>query len=219
MDAWQAVLIAFGGQVALLGLLGWLAKSFGSQLLAKDLKAFESRLAAASNETTERLKHELQLISLEHEVQFSRLQERRATVIAALHSRLLEFQWAAESLVSVVQLRDGPTQQEKYAVAMAKSARFFQAFSKNRIFLPDAVCDQIEDFLKGMRSRAITIGVYADVNQFAPGHVHREKIEKWIAASEYFDSEVPKARKAIENEFRKLLGDKVRAPETAPTSP
>ena len=205
MNPWQSILLAFGGNAALLVVLAWLARSFGSQLLAKDLEKFKASLASASSEASERLKHELQIASLEHQVRFSKLHERRAEVITALYGLLVEVQWAGQSLVAIAEFGGEPSKQEKYVTAMNKSAEFFREFDKNRIFLPDHVCQQIEEFLRGMRTRVIRFGVYSQTNDYAPDHVIKEKFDTWVKASEYFDTEVPIARRALETELRNML--------------
>ena len=50
MTPWQSILLALGGNAALLLVLGFLARSLGSQLLAKDLEKFKAQLASASSE-------------------------------------------------------------------------------------------------------------------------------------------------------------------------
>lgn len=205
MNPWQSILLALGGNAALLVVLAWLARSFGSQLLAKDLERFKASLAATSSETAERLKHDLQLASLEHSVRFSKLHEKRAEVIATLYKLLVEVQWAGQNLVSIVEFGGEPPKQEKYVTAINKSAEFYREFDKNRIFLPEPVCRQIEEFLTGMRSRVIQFGAYTDVNEYAPDHVHRDKLKVWQTASEFFDEEVPLTRRALEEELRSML--------------
>ena len=108
MDIWQSLLLALGGNATLLLLLGWLARSFGSQLLAKDLEQFKAGLASASSEASERLKHELQMNSIEHEVRFSKLHERRAEVIASLYTLLVEVQCAGQNFVALVDFAGEP---------------------------------------------------------------------------------------------------------------
>ena len=205
MDAWQSILLAIGGNAALLVALAWLARSFGSQLLAKDLEKFKTSLSTASSEASERLKHELQLVAHEHQVRFSKLHERRAEVITNLYALLVEAQWAGQSFVSVVEFGGEPPKQEKYATAMNKFAEFFRQFDKNRIFLPETVCQQLDEFLQGMRRRVIHFGVYVQTNDHAPSHVVKEKHEAWSNASDYFDTELPAARRALENELRAML--------------
>ena len=73
------LLLAFGGNAALLAVLGWLARSLLGQVFAKDLERFKSDLAAASSAATEKLKHEFQLVAQEHQVLVSKLHERCAS--------------------------------------------------------------------------------------------------------------------------------------------
>ena len=205
MDAWQSIVLAVGGNAALLVALAWLARSFGFQLLAKDLETFKASLSTASSEASERLKHQLQMVAHEHQVRFSKLHERRAEVITNLYALLVEAQWAGQSFVSVVEWGGEPPKEEKYTTAMNKFAEFFREFDKNRIFLPEAVCQQLDDFLQGMRKRVIHFGVYVQTDDYAPDHVIKEKYEVWSGASEYFDTELPAARKALETELRGML--------------
>src|SRR5882762_456564 len=131
MDPWQSVLLAFGGNAALLLLLGWLARSLGSQLLAKDLEKFKSDLATTSSSAAEQLKHELAVAALEHNVKFSKLHERRAEVVAEAYGLLVEAHWASQSFVSLMEWVGEPPKQEKYVTAMNKSAEFYRYFDKN----------------------------------------------------------------------------------------
>lgn len=205
MDAWKSILLALGGNAALLIVLAWLARSFGSQLLAKDLEKFKMSLNSASSEASERLKHELQIVAHEHQVRFSKLHERRAEVITSLYGLLVEAQWAGQSFVSVVEWVGEPPKEQKYAAAMNKFAEFFREFDKNRIFLPESVCRQLDDFLHNMRKRVIHFGVYVQTNQYASDQVIKEKYEVWSKASEHFDRELPEARRALESELRAML--------------
>ena len=206
MQTWQIILVAFGGNAGLLLVLGWLARSLGSQLLAKDLEKFKADLAAASSSTSERLKHDLQVTALEHQVRFSRLHERRAEVIAELYSLLVEAQLASHRFVSTGDYAGDPPKREKYATAMNKAADFYRYFDKNRIYLPEKLCDKLETFNKNMRSRVMEFGAYVSVDEAsAPDQFIVRKLEVWSTASEYFDKEVPLARTALETELRQIL--------------
>lgn len=205
MDAWQTIILAIGSNGALLVVLAWLARSLGAQLLAKDLETFKANLSAASSEESERLKHQLQMVAHEHQVRFTKLHERRADVIANLYALLAEAQWAGHSFVALMQWAGEPPLNEKYSIAMNKFAEFYREFDRNRIFLPENICQQLDAFLQGMRKRVIHFGVYVDTNSHAPEHVVKEKLNVWKVASEYFDTELPAARRALESELRSML--------------
>ena len=76
-------------------------------------------------------------------MQFSKLHERRAEVIAELYGLLVETEWASKGFVSS---RDAP-QEEKYVTAMNKAAEFYWYFEKNRIYLPQPLCEQLEQVI------------------------------------------------------------------------
>lgn len=207
MNSWQTILLAFGGNAVLLGVLGWLARSLGSQLLAKDLERFRSELTAASSIATERLKHDLQIVTLEHQVRFSKMHERRAEVVAELYGHLVEAQWASQDLVALMEWAGEPSKQEKYTVAMKQAAEFYRYFDKNRIYLPQQLCEQLEEFIRNVRRRVIEFGVYVAKDEaHLPDQAREKKYETWMKSAEYFDTAVPKARRALEVELRAIIG-------------
>ena len=84
MDPWQTILLAAGGNVAFLAVLGWLGKSLLDKLIVRETKQFESDLKAKTDAAIEQLKSDLQIRSIEHQVRFSKLHEKRAVVIAEI---------------------------------------------------------------------------------------------------------------------------------------
>src|SRR5690606_27647479 len=100
MAAWQTIVLALGGNLALVAVLGWLSKSLISQLLAKDIESFKIALKSESESASEKLRHELEKAMIEHQVRFSKLHEKRAEVIAELYSLLVQAYWDLQSFVS-----------------------------------------------------------------------------------------------------------------------
>jgi hypothetical protein len=103
VEAWQTVLLAFGGNAALLAVLGVLGKSLLDKAITRDTKQFETDLKAKSDSVIERLRNDLQIRTVEHQVRFSRLHEKRGTVIAELYGLLVEMLWEAESFLSLIE--------------------------------------------------------------------------------------------------------------------
>jgi hypothetical protein len=205
MSAWETLLVVFGGNAALLLAAAWFARSLVGQLLAKDLERFKSELVSASSIATERTKHELQMAAQERSVRFTKLHEKRGEVIAETYGLLVEVQWASQDFASPMEWAGEPSKNEKYGMALKKSAEFFRYFDRNRIYLPPE-CEQLEAFLKGMRSKVIGFGVYLTHDEaYMPDEGIRKKHEAWIEASRYFDEEVPKARLGLEKELRQLI--------------
>src|SRR4051812_19160277 len=99
MELWQSLLVAVGGNAALLLVLAFLGRSLLSVLLAKDVEEFKAKLQADSQTTMVKLQADLQQTAVEHEVRFSRLHEKRARVLAELYKLLVVANWEADNFV------------------------------------------------------------------------------------------------------------------------
>ena len=199
--------MVIGGNAALLGVLGWLARSLLGQLFAKDLERFKADLASASTAASARLTHELTLAAQEHQIVASRLHEKRAQVIAEVYALLVEVQWASQDFTSPVSFVGESTKQEKYIAAMNKAADFFRYFDKNRIYLPPSVCGQLDAFLQVMRQHVIGFGVWVRLEESNLTEQSMQlKQDAWAKAAKYFATDAPAARVALEAELRSIIG-------------
>ena len=209
MSPIEALLIALGGNIVLLGAAGWLVRSLVNKLLQQDLEKHKSKLALESHRQIEHLKHELQLSAFERQVTLSKLHEKRAEVIALVYSRISTAYMESATLVSPIKLTGGDSPQQEYVRAMNAMARFFRYFERNKIYVPESTCAQIEELVRGMRSKVIGIGSYLkyDDARLPPAALDR-KLEKEDEAWDYFHEKVPAATRALERDLRVLLGEK-----------
>ncbi len=140
-------------------------------------------------------------------MRFSKLHEKRAEVIATLYSLLVQAYWDLSSFVSLMEWAGEPTKQDKYVSAMNSVADFYRYFDKHRIYIPETLCLQIDEFVQEMRSRAIGFGVYVKYDdETLPDHAYEKKHKAWEQAWEYFEKKVPETKTALENELRGILG-------------
>ena len=189
MELWQSLLVAFGGNAAVLLVLGFLGRSLMSAVLAKDLEKFKAGLQQAG---------------IEHQIRFSKLHEKRATVLAELYKLLVEASWRASDFTSPVQFGD-PDRKQQYVDALNSSAAYFRFFDQHRIWLPTKLCDPLEDFSRQLRISTIQLGVYLQIPNPTEKTL-QEQSKVWDEAWEAVSSDIPKLRSAIEAEFRTLLG-------------
>lgn len=207
METWQTILIAFGGNAALLAVLGVIGKSLLDKLIVRDTKQFETDLKAKSDAAIEHLKNELQLKTIEHQIRFSRLHEKRAEVIAELNGFFVEALWEAESFLSPIEWSGEPTKQEKHIAAMNKLSHLYRYFDKHRIYLPPELCGSLEKLVIEVRELVINFGVYVEYHEDSLNDsTQKEKREAWSAGWKAIKNQVPLARQSLENEFRSLLG-------------
>lgn len=207
METWQTILLAFGGNAALLAVLGVIGKSLLDKLIVRDTKQFESDLQAKSNAVIERLKNELQLKAIEHQVRFSRLHDKRADVIAELYGFFVEALWEAESFLLPMEWNGEPNKKEKYVAAMNKLTDLYRYFDKNRIYLSLDLCSSLEVLVMEVKSLVINFCIYFDCpSDSLNNSTQQEKREAWSAGWKTIKNQVPLARQNLENEFRYLLG-------------
>lgn len=207
MEIWQSILLAIGGNTALLAVLAFVAKSLFEKVLTRDTKKFESDLKAKSDAEIERLKNQLQIRSTEHQVRFSRLHERRAETIAKLYGLLVEALWAAESFLSPVGWVGEPSMKEKHASAMNKLVDAFRYFDQHKIYFDEDLCESLDKLLRETRSLVIESGVWVSFDDASLSNDSvKQKQETWLKNWQAIQNDIPEARRQLENKFRSILG-------------
>jgi hypothetical protein len=218
METWQTILLALGGNAALLAVLGLLGKSLLEKLIARDTRRFEAELQAKSDAAIEHLKNELQLKTIEHQnglqlktiehqVRFSRLHDERAAVIAELYGHLVEALWEAESFLSPMEWVGEPDKKEKHKTAMKKLVDLYRYFDKHRIYLPPALCTSLEKLVIDVRSHVSLFGTYVRIDEISlSDSTYEEKQKAWDSGWDAIKNQIPLARQSLESEFRSLLG-------------
>lgn len=95
MDAWQTLILAFGGNAALLAVLGFLAKSLIEKLIVRDTKVFEADLKYKTDTQIEKIKSEMNRTLESYKIQlkksevfFLRELEAAASLSSLFHSIL-----------------------------------------------------------------------------------------------------------------------------------
>ena len=206
MEAWQVIVAAVLGNAAVLAVLGFFAKALLGQLLQRDILSFQFELKAKADSAIEQLKSDLQIRTIEHQVRFSRLHEKRANVIADLNGLVVEALWEAESFLSPMQWAGEPDKREKERVAMSKLVELFRYFDKHRIYLPTELCDVVDKLVTDVRMHVIRFGTYLTWDENAlQEHTRKEKYEVWMAGWDAIKNQVPAVRKQLEDSFRALL--------------
>jgi len=195
MELWQSLLVAFGGNAALLLVMGFLGRSLMSNALDKDLEKFKGNL---------------QLASTEHEIRFSKLHEKRAEVIAELYKLLVKATWEAESFTSPMEWAGEPDKKEKYNLAMKAIVEYFRFFDLHRIYISPDLCGQLEGFANKLRSPVMKFGIWVR-HEHLSDISGEKKDTAWNTAWDSVKNDIPQLRAAIEAEFRLLLGSDGKA--------
>ncbi len=187
---WELVAQNVGMFAAGSGILALLIRSVLGSLLKKDIEKF---------------KHDLSKVAFEHQIRFENLHQKRADVIADLYGHIVESERAASSFLSPIEMNGAPTKEEKYNKAINSTIELFRYFDKNRIYLSDDLCEKVDKFVDELRGPIIDFSSYLDAPE-SNMNVMKEKREVWHESYTKVKEDIPIARKALEVEFRKIIG-------------
>lgn len=207
---WQDVFITIGstvgGGTVILGAAAWLIKTALTAKLTQETEAFKARLKADGEAEIEKLKHSLEKVAVEHQVRFSTLHADRAKIIADLYARLVDAEREGDHFVKV-DVWDDEKRREAYAATEQRLVDLYFFVEKNRIYLPESVCDLLTNFVLAVRANAINMNVYARIEPTTVNQALIEERAKILKlAFESFRDGIPAARKTLESEFRTILG-------------
>jgi hypothetical protein len=195
-----------GGGLIVFGLSGHLGRVWADRALEttrQEHAELNLKIGHQLGLLTEQAKHTHEILALEHRVRFSNLHETRAERIAELYRRIVAQSWACQRYV--YQLSES-NRQDRFFELEKGFEDFFLFAEASRIYLPEHVCTLIESLVKTVRKPVVDVYVYGDVDIRANDVVRTQKITAFKTAFEAFEAEIPAAKKALEDEFRKLLG-------------
>ena len=195
---------------ALAGLLLWITKSWISERLKNAIKSeydlqlasHKAQLKAQSDVEIEKLRSQLSISAIEHEVRFSRLHEKRAEIIAETYSLLkLLFIRLNDYVMFFDRPDDLRMKRRRLATEAIKNFRSY--YPTKLIFFPNKTEGKLQ---------AIDIQLVSVFNEFTLG-VETEKsgggdgLDTWFRIVTRVTGEIETALGELEDEFRKLMGD------------
>src|SRR6266849_7297181 len=196
---WGEIIKSFGGQAIFLAAAGFLIKAIVSHRLSKEAEEFKVQLESRAAVEVERLKASLQLVATEHQIQFAKLHEKRALVIAELYSRLV----ATHRTARVFILGD-VHDPERSAKAREEVLELYWFIELNRIYLPETVCTLLDKFESTLRKSVyFADSIFTRIKYPTPKTVEDQN-KFLLEACEVLESELPNLLKELQNEFRKL---------------
>jgi hypothetical protein len=102
--------------------------------------------------------------------------------------------------------------QAEFIETRKKFSDFSLFVDTHRIYLPDKICTLLDKFAADIRKTVVDVGVWATIP--LNGETHKKWAEAIMKAYQAFETDIPRARTALETEFRAMLGDPLdRHPE------
>lgn len=204
MSIWKEILAASGGTAAIIGVVVWLTKSIIANYLTKDVEIYKTRIKAESDKDIEKFKSDLKKIAFEHEIQFSRLHEKRMELISELYSKMYNVRMSTSGLIyhfETPNMRD-----KRYLVEFSEAiSGLMSHFGKHRIYFNEDTCSIIDKFIAKISIPSSKIIEFE--NQPRGVKINVEKLSETYneAQKAIEDFDLSEVLKIIENEFRELL--------------
>ncbi|MED0945392.1 hypothetical protein [Bacillus mycoides] len=172
---------------------------------------------AGLTEEVESLKAELQLKNNKHQITFSKLHADRAVIIKELYSKLVEVELSANELLgpngiinrSIPRSRAPRETGEIFDNLKVNTIDLLDHYRKNRIYFSEEICKLFEDIIYEIPTIAVQFFPYLPSKgvQVQEETISMQQMEKEDSiVAEYVLDEMPKIKKALEAEFKKLLG-------------
>lgn len=171
--------------------------------LNKDLENYKQKFLL----DTEKFKADLNIISIEHNISFSKLQEERAVVIKITYIKLIDLQNKLFNLTTMFQSSEWVNDVERDNDAKKSLDEFKDYFSINRIFLTKDVCDKILNIITKSWDVIVEMSLTKDDAklEYNGGKIF---IQQWRELNKKVTNDINLAANELEDNFRKLLGDK-----------
>jgi len=186
----EQLLKEYGPGIILVAAAAWLLKSIINHAISKNADQHRELLKLESLRSSELLK-------------------RRGEVIEELYDSLVELVRLIRSFVNVWGRSGDPSLVKKRDLANEAYQKFSKHYNKYRIFFSEGLCEKIDSFVKQMTGPASDFSSNLFMDEESGKEImSSETSGSWSKAHKDFDKYVPDALKAIEREFRSLLGVK-----------
>jgi hypothetical protein len=200
MMDWNDIVKIVTTNAILMAILGFVAKSIFDQFLSRDIENHKTKLQAAHDIELEKLKSDLNKLTFEHQIVFSRLHETRANVIAKLYELLVEAESKYNGLLIDKYVTKQPDEEgDKIKSAVEKWSELNIYLSHNRIYFDGEVCKKLDQIIQAFTESTINYLYLDDMDTTKQENAQRVFLEK-------VGKEIPEVKRLIESRFRDLLG-------------
>jgi hypothetical protein len=190
------------------GIIVFVVKSLISKSIDAGVMNYKFRL----NKELDAHKHNLDLLKIQYQIQFSSLNEKRGEFIAKLYSEMYVLEQKIQNYTSVIQ-QNWTEFGESYTQVEQQLKKVTFLFEANRIYLAEDLCATIESNL-GMVKQMIfemskakkmgeAIGKTMVSVDFPEG---KSPVEIWSEQDQKARKDIVKNRKLLAEQFRQLLG-------------
>lgn len=153
---------------------------------------------------SEMFRHTLDRTAFEHQTRFAKMHEKRAEVITEVYRRLAETHRTFVALVNPYGHGGEPPKEHMAETTRETLNDFIVYLDNNRVFLDQRLCEQIDEFVRQLKTTYYGFQHSQDLRRSIRDS--EKGIDCWDEALKQMEEQVPSLRRAIETEFRRLIG-------------
>lgn len=193
------------------GAVVWLSKTWISERLKNAIKneydqkleTHKAQLKAANDIELEKLRSSLNILAFERQIEYSKLQEKRAEVITEMYALLKDLYLAIQDYTKMfVPVGDKSTEERRKKVRDVYEP-FSKCYHHKIIFLPLETSQRIAKLNRSLLDAYNNFFFNVESNPNPS-----EKSSNWIDVFETLQGSIAESLSDLENEFRILMGDK-----------
>jgi dsDNA-binding SOS-regulon protein len=179
--------------------------------LQQDTEKFRHSLTLES----EKFRHDLNKASIEHQVKYTKLYEKRGEIIRLTYNQFLELENSLANVTTVFQGPDWFKDTEREEKALKCNQALKNQLEQNRIFFSEKLCEEIELILEESKNivrkmiRAKVMGQRNEVRNRKGDLSFKELVKPLDTRGELdkiVQTEIKAARLNLAQEFRALIG-------------
>lgn len=140
--------------------------------------------------------HRFQVVS-------SGLLKKRAEVIEEIYHLIVDIEEMFGRFVSLAEWKDDPPKDELRKEGGRLLYDFLRKYRKNRIYFSEEVCDKLKSFSDSIYE--VIMPYSMALTSQIEGDRLKDFTDRWLKSNKDFKEKIPKARKSIEEEFRRSL--------------
>jgi hypothetical protein len=138
------------------------------------------------------------------QVAYSGLLKKRAEVIEELYHLIVDTEEVFGRFVGFAEWKDDPPKDELRKEGGRLLYEFLRKYKKNRIYFSEEVCEKLKSYSDSIYEVLMPFSIALTItNQEG---FFKDFTNQWVKSNEDFNEQIPKVRRTIEEEFRRLLG-------------
>lgn len=152
----------------------------------------------------EKVKLKYAIESHRFQVAYSGLLKKLAEVIEELYHLIVDTEEMFGRFVDFAEWKDDPSKDELRKDGGRLLYEFLRKYKKNRIYFSEEVCEKLKSYSDSISEVVMPFSIALTIKN-EDGHF-KDFTNEWVKSNKDFNEKIPKVRKTIEDEFRRLLG-------------